>query len=86
MNLSTSVCSITVSVSTSFVSLSHSFLSFVPPEVKRQKSIPEDLRRAEEDRGSPTELDIRRPFEEEVCHFLSPNSYLCLQGGFKCRP
>ncbi|XP_030297683.1 EH domain-binding protein 1 isoform X6 [Sparus aurata] len=36
-----------------------------PAEVKRQKSNPEDLRRAEEDRGSPTELDIRRPFEEE---------------------
>ncbi|XP_054456006.1 EH domain-binding protein 1 isoform X3 [Anoplopoma fimbria] len=36
------------------------------PEVKRQKSIPEDLRRAEEDRGSPTDLDIRRPFEEEA--------------------
>ncbi|XP_076598685.1 EH domain-binding protein 1 isoform X2 [Chaetodon auriga] len=36
------------------------------PEVKRQKSVPEDLRRAEEDRGSPTELDIRRPFEEEA--------------------
>ncbi|XP_053188856.1 EH domain-binding protein 1 isoform X1 [Scomber japonicus] len=35
------------------------------PEVKRQKSIPEDLKRAEEDRGSPTEIDIRRPFEEE---------------------
>ncbi|XP_034065837.1 LOW QUALITY PROTEIN: EH domain-binding protein 1 [Gymnodraco acuticeps] len=35
------------------------------PEVKRQKSIPEDLRKAEEDRGSPTDLDIRRPFEEE---------------------
>ncbi|CAJ1066667.1 EH domain-binding protein 1-like isoform X6 [Xyrichtys novacula] len=35
------------------------------PEVKRQKSTPEDLRRAEEDGGSPTELDIRRPFEEE---------------------
>ncbi|KAM7385292.1 hypothetical protein PAMP_001380 [Pampus punctatissimus] len=35
------------------------------PEVKRQKSVPEDLKRAEEDRGSPTELDIRRPFEEE---------------------
>ncbi|XP_042288979.1 EH domain-binding protein 1 isoform X4 [Thunnus maccoyii] len=35
------------------------------PEVKRQKSVPEDLRRAEEDRGSPTEIDIRRPFEEE---------------------
>ncbi|XP_034407433.1 EH domain-binding protein 1 isoform X2 [Cyclopterus lumpus] len=35
------------------------------PEVKRQKSVPEDLRRAEEDRGSPTDLDARRPFEEE---------------------
>ncbi|XP_033991852.1 EH domain-binding protein 1 [Trematomus bernacchii] len=35
------------------------------PEVKRQRSIPEDLRKAEEDRGSPTDLDIRRPFEEE---------------------
>lgn len=35
------------------------------PEVKRQKSIPEDLKKAEEDRGSPTDLDIRRPFEEE---------------------
>ncbi|XP_071335937.1 EH domain-binding protein 1 isoform X2 [Trachinotus anak] len=35
------------------------------PEVKRQKSIPEDLKRAEEERGSPTEVDIRRPFEEE---------------------
>ncbi|XP_069000319.1 EH domain-binding protein 1 isoform X5 [Embiotoca jacksoni] len=35
------------------------------PEVKRQKSVPEDLRKAEEDRGSPTEIDIRRPFEEE---------------------
>ncbi|KAM7408349.1 hypothetical protein PAMA_002182 [Pampus argenteus] len=35
------------------------------PEVKRQKSVPEDLKKAEEDRGSPTELDIRRPFEEE---------------------
>ncbi|XP_077960378.1 EH domain-binding protein 1 isoform X8 [Gasterosteus aculeatus] len=30
------------------------------PEVKRQKSVPEDLRRAEED------LDVRRPFEEEA--------------------
>ncbi|KAM7408351.1 hypothetical protein PAMA_002182 [Pampus argenteus] len=36
------------------------------PEVKRQKSVPEDLKKAEEDRGSPTELDIRRPFEEEA--------------------
>uniref|UniRef100_A0A3Q0S1Q3 EH domain binding protein 1 n=1 Tax=Amphilophus citrinellus TaxID=61819 RepID=A0A3Q0S1Q3_AMPCI len=36
------------------------------PEVKRQKSIPEDQKKVEEDRGSPTEVDIRRPFEEEV--------------------
>ncbi|XP_039995274.1 EH domain-binding protein 1 isoform X2 [Xiphias gladius] len=35
------------------------------PEVKRQKSVPEDLKKAEEDRGSPTDVDIRRPFEEE---------------------
>uniref|UniRef100_A0A3B4B698 Uncharacterized protein n=1 Tax=Periophthalmus magnuspinnatus TaxID=409849 RepID=A0A3B4B698_9GOBI len=39
------------------------------PEVKRQKSIPEDMRRAADDRGSPTNSDICRPFEEEVCHF-----------------
>lgn len=75
-----------MNVSSSFFSLSHSFLSFIPPEVKRQKSVPEDLRRAEEDRGSSTELDIRRPFEEEVCHFLSPNSYRCVQRVFKCIP
>ncbi|XP_072246694.1 EH domain-binding protein 1 isoform X4 [Leuresthes tenuis] len=35
------------------------------PEVKRQKSVPEDLRRSEEDRGSPIEVDICRTFEEE---------------------
>nr|XP_020457308.1 EH domain-binding protein 1 isoform X3 [Monopterus albus] len=35
------------------------------PEVKAQKSVPEDLKKAEEDRGSPTEVDARRPFEEE---------------------
>jgi len=40
-------------------------------EVKRQKSVPEDLRRSEEDRGSPIEVDICRPFEEEV-RLLSP--------------
>lgn len=34
--------------------------------MKRQKSVPEDQKKAEEDRGSPTEVDIRRPFEEEV--------------------
>ncbi|XP_020776711.2 EH domain-binding protein 1 [Boleophthalmus pectinirostris] len=35
------------------------------PEVKRQKSIPEDMRRATDERGSPTNSDICRPFEEE---------------------
>ncbi|XP_067369213.1 EH domain-binding protein 1 isoform X2 [Channa argus] len=33
------------------------------PEVKRQKSVPEDLKKAED---SPTEVDIRRPIEEEA--------------------
>ncbi|KAM9727829.1 EH domain-binding protein 1 isoform 2-T3 [Menidia menidia] len=36
------------------------------PEVKRQKSVPEDLKKGEEDRGSPTEVDFYRPFEEEA--------------------
>ncbi|KAM9365314.1 EH domain-binding protein 1 isoform 3-T3 [Pholidichthys leucotaenia] len=35
------------------------------PEVKRQKSVPEELKKAEEDTASPVEVDIRRPFEEE---------------------
>ncbi|KAM3606713.1 uncharacterized protein V6R79_021863 [Siganus canaliculatus] len=35
------------------------------PEVKRQKSIPEDLKRTQEDPGSPDEFDLSRPFEEE---------------------
>ncbi|XP_047206647.1 EH domain-binding protein 1 isoform X7 [Girardinichthys multiradiatus] len=35
------------------------------PEVKRQKSVPEELRKADEDRGSLTEADFHRPFEEE---------------------
>lgn len=34
--------------------------------MKRQKSVPEDLKRSEEDGGSLTELDLHRPFEEEV--------------------
>ncbi|XP_047206643.1 EH domain-binding protein 1 isoform X3 [Girardinichthys multiradiatus] len=36
------------------------------PEVKRQKSVPEELRKADEDRGSLTEADFHRPFEEEA--------------------
>ncbi|XP_037537179.1 EH domain-binding protein 1 [Nematolebias whitei] len=35
------------------------------PEVKRQKSVPEDLKKVDEDRGSPTEVDLCKPFEEE---------------------
>ncbi|XP_053731713.1 EH domain-binding protein 1 isoform X6 [Synchiropus splendidus] len=35
------------------------------PEVRRQKSVPEDLKKAEEERDSPTEIDILRTFEEE---------------------
>ncbi|XP_072293286.1 EH domain-binding protein 1 isoform X4 [Eucyclogobius newberryi] len=35
------------------------------PDVKRQKSIPEDMKRAADERGSPTNSDIFRPFEEE---------------------
>ncbi|KAM4607697.1 EH domain-binding protein 1 isoform 1-T1 [Polymixia lowei] len=35
------------------------------PEVKRQRSIPEDLRKTGEEKGSPTDADMRRPFEEE---------------------
>lgn len=38
--------------------------------MKRQKSVPEDLKKVDEDRGSPTEVDLRKPFEEEVCAFL----------------
>ncbi|KAM4607698.1 EH domain-binding protein 1 isoform 2-T2 [Polymixia lowei] len=36
------------------------------PEVKRQRSIPEDLRKTGEEKGSPTDADMRRPFEEEA--------------------
>lgn len=35
------------------------------PEVKRQKSIPEDLKRAVDEREFPTDDDLCRPFEEE---------------------
>uniref|UniRef100_A0A3Q3AX92 EH domain binding protein 1 n=1 Tax=Kryptolebias marmoratus TaxID=37003 RepID=A0A3Q3AX92_KRYMA len=44
------------------------------PEVKRQKSVPEDLKKADEDRGSPTEVDFLRPFEEEVCKAFKDTS------------
>lgn len=35
--------------------------------MKRQKSVPEDVTKAEDDRSSLTELDFCRTFEEEVC-------------------
>lgn len=47
-----------------------SVCDFIVPEMKRQKSVPEDQKKAEEDRGSPTEVDVRRPFEEEVCSYF----------------
>lgn len=47
-----------------------SVCNFIVPEMKRQKSVPEDQKKAEEDRGSPIEVDVRRPFEEEVCSYF----------------
>ncbi|XP_056623228.1 EH domain-binding protein 1 isoform X3 [Triplophysa dalaica] len=35
------------------------------PEVKRQRSVPEDLRRTGEERGALTEIDGRKPTEDE---------------------
>ncbi|XP_076016393.1 EH domain-binding protein 1 isoform X2 [Genypterus blacodes] len=35
------------------------------PEVKRQRSIPDELKKAGEERESPIDPDIHRPFEEE---------------------
>uniref|UniRef100_A0A9J8ALR5 EH domain binding protein 1 n=1 Tax=Cyprinus carpio carpio TaxID=630221 RepID=A0A9J8ALR5_CYPCA len=36
------------------------------PEVKRQRSVPEDLKRAAEERGALTETEGRKPTEDEV--------------------
>uniref|UniRef100_A0A673KVE8 EH domain-binding protein 1-like n=1 Tax=Sinocyclocheilus rhinocerous TaxID=307959 RepID=A0A673KVE8_9TELE len=36
------------------------------PEVKRQRSVPEDLKRAPEERGALTETEGRKPTEDEV--------------------
>ncbi|KTG03961.1 hypothetical protein cypCar_00005642, partial [Cyprinus carpio] len=35
------------------------------PEVKRQRSVPEDLKRAAEERGALTETEGRKPTEDE---------------------
>eukprot|EP00063_Salmo_salar_P062972 XP_014037807.1 PREDICTED: EH domain-binding protein 1-like [Salmo salar] len=37
----------------------------VRPEVKRQRSVPEDLRRAGEERGLAPDTDARKPYEDE---------------------
>ena len=42
----------------------------ISPEVKRQKSVPEDLMSSGDERGSLLlESDLLRPFEEEVLRF-----------------
>lgn len=50
------------------ISMGSFFVSLLS-EVKRQKSVPEDLKKADEDGDSTTEFDLHRPFEEEVCLF-----------------
>ncbi|KAF7659850.1 hypothetical protein LDENG_00291400 [Lucifuga dentata] len=35
------------------------------PEVKRQRSVPEELKKAGDEKESPTDTDFHRPFEEE---------------------
>lgn len=51
-------------------------------EVKRQKSVPEDLKKVEEDRGSQTEVDLQRPFEEEVCSYKMVSSFKTVNVSF----
>uniref|UniRef100_A0A4W5LXF9 Uncharacterized protein n=1 Tax=Hucho hucho TaxID=62062 RepID=A0A4W5LXF9_9TELE len=36
------------------------------PEVKRQRSVPEDLRRAGEERGLAPDTDAHKPYEDEM--------------------
>ena len=49
----------------------------IPTEVKRQKSIPEDLKRAGEERGMLSEFDILHQPYEEVGHYN-------LESGVRC--
>ncbi len=39
-------------------------------EVKRQRSVPEDLKRAAEERGALTETEGRKPTEDEVLEYM----------------
>ncbi|XP_059376258.1 EH domain-binding protein 1 isoform X4 [Carassius carassius] len=46
------------------------------PEVKRQRSVPEDLKRAAEERGALTETDGRKPTEDEQKAFKDTSQYV----------
>uniref|UniRef100_A0A8C2CVI8 EH domain binding protein 1 n=1 Tax=Cyprinus carpio TaxID=7962 RepID=A0A8C2CVI8_CYPCA len=49
------------------------------PEVKRQRSVPEDLKRAAEERGALTETEGRKPTEDEVLKCIFQFSVLHAQ-------
>ncbi|XP_077095626.1 EH domain-binding protein 1 isoform X1 [Siphateles boraxobius] len=46
------------------------------PEVKRQKSVPEDLKRSGEERGALTEMEGRKPTEDEQKAFKDTSQYV----------
>uniref|UniRef100_A0A672KV65 EH domain binding protein 1 n=1 Tax=Sinocyclocheilus grahami TaxID=75366 RepID=A0A672KV65_SINGR len=46
------------------------------PEVKRQRSVPEDLKRAAEERGALTETEGRKPSEDEQKPFKDTSQYV----------
>lgn len=46
------------------------------PEVKRQRSVPEDLKRTSEERGALTETDGRKPAEDEQKAFKDTSQYV----------
>ncbi|XP_039510509.1 EH domain-binding protein 1 isoform X6 [Pimephales promelas] len=46
------------------------------PEVKRQRSVPEDLKRVGEERGALTEMEGRRPTEDEQKAFKDTSQYV----------
>ncbi|XP_052476233.1 EH domain-binding protein 1 isoform X4 [Carassius gibelio] len=46
------------------------------PEVKRQRSVPDDLKRAAEDRGALTETEGRKPTEDEQKAFKDTSQYV----------
>ncbi|XP_067223070.1 EH domain-binding protein 1 isoform X1 [Chanodichthys erythropterus] len=46
------------------------------PEVKRQRSVPEDLKRVGEERGALTEMEGRKPTEDEQKAFKDTSQYV----------